>query len=299
MLINQTPEADATDAPSWHEVYERAAHEPNDLVREVRCAVEYGMHDPRDSVEMLSASEETTRAVVTALSSPWSLYTPQDAATVAAGLFVQLEHQAEALQELGRAVGRIAGRGETVLPAPAGPGQPANLADALAALRSVSEQVRSLVARHAPGIVRTLDAAPASAPIGADMHETVAAVAGLLTEQHDGTVTLNRHHEDGEFEDPDDDFGCGCDITFHTAEDVYTFHRGDSEWSLVKESDGRELSDGSTVYDTYDTLSVSLGTAHPQQLTDSILRIVANDQQAQQAQQDFSGGLRSVPTGRT
>lgn len=291
MLITQTPEADATDAPSWHEVYKRAAHESNDLVGEVRCAVEYGMHDPRDSVGMVSAAEETTQAVVTALSSPWSLYTPQDAATVAAGLFVQLEHQAEALQELGRAVGRIAGRGETVLPAPAGPGQPANLADALAALQSVSEQVRALVARHAPATVRALDAAPASAPIGADVHETVVAVAGLLAEQHDGTVALNRRHEDGAFEDPDDGFGCGCDITLHTAEEEYTFYRGDSEWSLVKESDGRELSDGSTVYDTHDSLSVSLRTAHPQQLTGSILRLVANDQQ------DFFSGLRVVPGG--
>jgi hypothetical protein len=245
MLITQTPEADSTAAPSWHEVYKRAAHEANGLV-------------------------------------------------VAAGLFVQLEHQAEALQELGRAVGRIAGRGETVQPAPAGPGQPANLADALAALQSVSEQVRALVARHAPATVRALDAAPASAPVGADVHETVVAVAGLLAEQHDGTVTMNRRHEDGAFEDPDDGFGCGCDITLHTAEEEYTFHRGDSEWSLVKESDGRELSDGSTVYETHDTLSVSLGTAHPQQLTDSILRLVANNQQAQQ---DFPRGLRSVPAG--
>lgn len=51
-------------------MYERAVHEPNDLVGEVRCTVEYGMHDPRDSVEMVCAAKETTQAVVTALSSP-------------------------------------------------------------------------------------------------------------------------------------------------------------------------------------------------------------------------------------
>ncbi|MEU5288501.1 hypothetical protein AB0G97_31490 [Streptomyces sp. NPDC020755] len=264
--------------------------EPNDLVGEVRTAVEHGMHDPVDSLEMVSAAVETTGAVVTALSSPWSLYTPYDAATAAAGLFVQLEHQAEALQELGRAVGRIAGRGETVLPAPAGPGQEANLADALAALQSVSEQVRALVAQHAPGTVRALDAAPASAPIPADVHETVVAVAG----QHTGTVTLNRRHEVGAFEDPEDGFGCGCDITLHTAEEEYTFYRGDCAWSIVKDSDGRDLGDGSTVYDAHETLSVSLKTAHPQQLADSVLRIIADDQQEPA---DFTLGLRSVSTG--
>ncbi|WP_405417542.1 hypothetical protein [Streptomyces microflavus] len=298
MSIKEGPEAEVTDVPGWHKVFGRGVREPNDLVGEVRTAVEHGMHDPVDSLEMVSAAVETTGAVVTALSSPWSLYTPQDAATAAAGLFVQLEHQAEALQELGRAVGRIAGRGETVLPAQAGPGQPANLADALAALQSVSQQIRALVAQHAPGTVRALDAAPASAPIPADVHETVVAVAELLTEQHTGTVTLNRRHEDGAFEDPEDGFGCGCgcgcDITLHTAEEEYTFHRGDCAWSIVKDSDGRDLGDGSTVYDAHETLSVSLKTAHPQQLADSVLRIIADDQQEPA---DFTGGLRSVPTG--
>ncbi|MFI1189801.1 hypothetical protein [Streptomyces californicus] len=294
MFINEGPENDATDTPRWHDVYRRGVREPNDLVRDVRTAVEYGMHDPVDSLEMVSAAVETTGAVVTALSGPWSLYTPQEAATAAAGLFVQLEHQAEALQELGQAVGRIAGRGETVLPAPAGPGQPANLANALAALQSVSEQVRALVARHAPDAVRALDAAPASAPLPADVHATVVAVAELLAGQHTGTVTLNRHHEDGEFEDPEDGFGCGCDITLRTPEEGYTFYRDDCAWSIVKDSDSRDLGNGSTVFYTAETLSVSLETAHPQQLADGVLQIIANDQQEPA---DFTGRLRSVPTG--
>ncbi|MFE9459524.1 hypothetical protein [Streptomyces californicus] len=295
MLINEGPENDVTGTPRWHEVYRRGVREPNDLVGEVRTAVEHGMHGPVDSLEMVSAAVETTGAVVTALSSPWSLYTPQDAATAAAGLFVQLEHQANALQELGHAVGRIAGRGETVLSAPAGPGQEANLADALAALRSVSEQVRALVAQHAPGTVRALDAAPASVPLPADVHATVVAVAGLLAGQHTGTVTLNRRHEEGVFEDPEDGFGCGCDITLRTPEEGYTFYRDDCAWSIVKDSDGRDLGNGSTVYDTAGILSVRLKTAHPQQLADGILRIIANDQQEPA---DFTGRLHSVPTGR-
>ncbi|MFE2094182.1 hypothetical protein [Streptomyces sp. NPDC059460] len=293
MLINQAPAADSDDNLSWRDLYDRAAREPNDLVGEVRTAVEYGMHDPRDSVEMVCAAEETTAAVVTALSSPWSLYTPQDAATVASGLFVQLQHHADALQELGRAVGRIAERGEVELPAPAVPGQPANLGDALAALQSMSEQVRGLVTRHASTTVRALHAAPGSAPVPADVHETVVAAAALLAEQHGGAVRLNRRHEDGAYED--DGFGCGCDITLVTGNEEYNFHRGDSEWSLIRESDGRELPDGSTVYDTHETLSITLKTAHPQQLTDDILRIIANDEEDPQ---NLTCGLRAVATDR-
>ncbi|MFE7436620.1 hypothetical protein ACFU78_26900 [Streptomyces tendae] len=154
----------------------------------------------------------------------------------------------------------------------------------------MSEQIHGLTARHASTTVRALHAAPASAPRPTDVHETVVAVAALLAEQHDQGVTLNQSHEDGEFEDPDDGFGCGCDVTVLTAEEEYSFHRGDSEWSLIRESDGRKLSDGSVVYDTFETLSTTWKIAHPQQLVDDILRIIAND-----ASQDSTGGLRAIP----
>ncbi|MGV9884755.1 hypothetical protein [Streptomyces sp. NPDC003006] len=292
MLSNQAPAGGFHDDTPFNALYERAAAEPGDLVSEVRTAVESGMCDPRDSVEMACAAAETAEAVVTALSSPWALYTPQDAATVASALFVQLQHTADALGELGGALGRIGERGETQMSAPAGPGQPANLGDALATLRSVSEQIHGLAARHASTTVRALHAAPASAPRPADVHETVAAVAALLAEQHGQAVTLNRHHEDGESEDPDDEFGCGCDVTILADDEEYTFHRGDSEWSLTQESDGRELPDGTIVYDAYETLSTTWKTAHPQQLVDDVLRIIAHDVDGSQ---DLAGGLRAVP----
>ncbi|POG44908.1 hypothetical protein BV881_23975 [Streptomyces sp. ZL-24] len=47
-------------------------------------------------------------------------------------------------------------------------------------------------------------------------------------------------------------------------------------------------------YDARETLPILLENAHPQQLTDSILRIVADDQQ----EPDFAGGLHSIPTGQ-
>ncbi|MFF3787176.1 hypothetical protein [Streptomyces sp. NPDC001933] len=221
-----------------------------------------------------------TGVSVQALSGPWSLYTPQDAATVASALFVQLQYSADALRELACAVGRIVERGDAELPAPAGAGQPANLSDALETLRLVSGTIHGLADRHASATVRALHAAPSSAPVPPDAHQTVVAVAALLTQQHDGAVTLNTRHEDGAYEDeddPDDGYGCGCDVTIVSGDEEYNFHRGDSEWSLTRESDGQKRSDGVTVYNTWETLSTTLRTAHPQQLTDDILRVMAAD----------------------
>ncbi|MEU6019650.1 hypothetical protein ABZ826_38585 [Streptomyces sp. NPDC047515] len=135
------------------------------------------------------------------------------------------DRSADALQELVRAVGRIVERGEAKLPAPAGAGQLANLSDGLATLRSVSETIHGLVARHASTTVHALNAAPSSAPVPADAHQTVGDVAALLAEQHDGAVTLNTYHEDGAYEDSDDGFGCGCDVTIVSGGEEYNFHR--------------------------------------------------------------------------
>ncbi|MHA4820340.1 hypothetical protein ACXZ65_39015, partial [Streptomyces aculeolatus] len=71
---------------------------------------------------------------------------------------------------------------------------------------------------------------PGTAPLPGDAHETVVAVAALLTEQHDQAVTLNRSHPDGAYKDAGDGFGCGCGVTIDSVGDVYDFHRGGSEW---------------------------------------------------------------------
>lgn len=261
------------DGTSWTALYERTGGELNDYVSEVRSAIEYGLDDPEDSVEMACAAAETADATVQALSSPWSLYTPQDAAAVASALFVQLRNGADALVELARSAGRIVERGETELPAPAGPGQPANLADALVALQTVSDAVHGLVDGHAPTTVRALHVAAGTAPLPGDAHETVVAVAALLAEQHDQAVTLNQRHHDGAFEDGD--FGCGCSVTLADDGDEWDFSRGDCEWSLLRQSDGQKQPDGSTVFGTWKALSTSLLSAHPQQLVDDILLVIA------------------------
>ncbi|MYV67218.1 hypothetical protein GT043_15020 [Streptomyces sp. SID2131] len=274
MLTNQTSTTGLEDDTRWTALYERAAEESGEYVSEVRRAVEYGLRDPEDSVEMACAAAETTEAVVTALSDPWSLYTPQDAATVASAVFVQLQYSADALDELGRAVERIAERGETRLPVRADAEQTANLADALESLRAVSDTIHGLVTRHASTTVHDLHITPGSAPLPNDHHETVVAVARLLTEQHEGAVTLNTLHEEGAYK-PDDGFGCGCDVTIRSGSEKYNFHRGNSKWVVNRDSDGLELLDGSMIYDTEMTLSTALGTAHPQQLVDDVLRIIS------------------------
>ncbi|MFZ3495183.1 hypothetical protein ACODT5_18500 [Streptomyces sp. 5.8] len=278
MLLNQAAAARFDDATPWDDLYEQAAEGPNNLLSDVLTAVEFGTCDPEGSLEMACAAAGAAGATVQTLSKPWSLYTPQDAASVASALFVQLRHGAGALRELERAVERIVERGEAELDVPAGAGQSADLSDALKTLRSVSDTVQDLVARHASTTVRALHAAPGSAPLPADAHETVVAVAALLADQHDGTVTLATLHEDGAY-DPDDDggFGCGCNVTLLANGDAYHFGRGDSEWSLHKESDGIEQPDGSKVFDRWESLSSTLETAHPQQLAQDVLRIVSAD----------------------
>ncbi|MFE5902404.1 hypothetical protein ACFQ67_34050 [Streptomyces sp. NPDC056488] len=277
MLINQAAVAGLDEDTSWTTLYEEEGVVHGDCVSNVRSAVEYGLTDPEDTVEMACAAAETAAATVTALSGPWSLYTPQDAATVASALLVQLRNNANALTELVRAVGRVVERGEAELPAPADPGQPANLADALTALRTVADAVHGLVDRHASTTVRALDAAPSTAALPEDVHETVVAVAALLSEQHDQAVTLTRRHPNGMYEDDGEGFGCGCDITIAADEEEYNLHHGDSEWVLTRESDGQKLSDGSTVFSNCETLSTTLKTAHPQQLVDDTLRIITAD----------------------
>ncbi|WP_424215810.1 hypothetical protein ACN20G_27015 (plasmid) [Streptomyces sp. BI20] len=266
-------------APSFAELYEREVAQGPDLyVSVVRDAVEGGVWDPEESLLMACAAAETADATTRALSSPWSLYTPRQAATVASALFVQLRQNAASLQELGRAIERIGERGDVELPDPAGPGQPPNLATALETLGALAEQLEGLVARHAGATVDAIRAAAPSTSHPADAHETLVAVAALLTEQAEGRVTLMRAHADGEYvPDSDGEPDCGCQVTIHEKVEEYTLHRGEHEWNVIRQSDVIPTPDGGAYADTWSTLSNVMATAHPQQLTDDILSIIEAD----------------------
>lgn len=269
-----TPQQFGDDTP-WQALYEQAADVQNDFLSDLRSAVDYGLADPEDTIQVTCAAAENADAAVKALSHEWALYTPQDAAIAASALLVQLQQNADALAALRRAIGRMAHRNEVVLPKAAGPGQVENLSDALNRLLALAGEIHGLVDRNASTVVRALHAAEGTAVLPQDAHETLVAVADLLSAQHDGQVTLNRRHEDGEY-DPSGDggFGCSCDVTIVSRGEKYSFHRGDSEWCLVRLSDGVKGDDGYTSYSNWDSLSTSLDTAHPQQLTNDILQAV-------------------------
>ncbi|MHA4820004.1 hypothetical protein ACXZ65_37280 [Streptomyces aculeolatus] len=78
MPTNQTTATGLDEDTSWTALYERTSDKSSDYVSEVRTAVEYGLHDPEDSMAMACAAAETAGASAQALSSQWSLYTPQE-----------------------------------------------------------------------------------------------------------------------------------------------------------------------------------------------------------------------------
>lgn len=268
---------DAQDGESsaWQALYERAADDGNDFLTEVRSAVDYGLSDPEDTVQMACAAAETAEAAVQALNHEWALYTPQQAATVASALFAQLEATAEALRTLRQAIGHVADRGEMKIPAPSHGEQALNAGDALESLLNMSEEIDCLVSRYASHTVKSLDAAAGTATLPTDAHETISAVAALLIEQLPGQVTFDQRHEAGEY-DPDDDhgFGCGCSITIVADGETYDVSHGDSEWAVIRQSDGRKNSDGTITFTNWAKLSTSLDAAHPQQLANDVLRII-------------------------
>ncbi|MFE3673383.1 hypothetical protein [Streptomyces goshikiensis] len=85
---------------------------------------------------------------------------------------------------------------------------------------------------------------------------------------------------DGEYApETDGGFGRGCDVTVLGNDDAYNFHRGDPQWPVTRESDACAGSAGSVVFDSWEALSTSLKTAHPQQLADDVVHIIMTDRQ--------------------
>ena len=108
MPTNDSSPEEFDENTPWQALYEQAADYGNDFVTEVRSAVDYGMSDPEDTVQMACAAAETAEAAAQALSHEWALYTPQQAATVAAALFAQMQATAKSLRTLHQATGHIA-----------------------------------------------------------------------------------------------------------------------------------------------------------------------------------------------
>ncbi|MGW7003682.1 hypothetical protein ACWGCW_12835 [Streptomyces sp. NPDC054933] len=249
----------------WRSPYASTAEDSNDFTSEIRSAVDHGdFNDPECTIEMACAAAEASEAVTHALDHQWALYTPQQAATVASALFVQLSATVDSLHNMRQVLGEMAARGDvdrirTVGQAEAGGG----LAQVVGRLGEVAQQLEAVVDGHAEASVRALHGVRSTASLPTNVHETIAAVAALLGE----SATLNVRHEPGAYDlETDRGFGCGCQIDIMHQGEKYIFGRGDCCWSLVCESDGRPMSDGSVVYDACAELATSLETAHPHQL---------------------------------
>jgi len=247
---------------SWRATWREAADAEytQDFAGELRSAVDFGLGEPNDTLGVACVGVEATEALIDALSDDWALYTPQQAAVVASAAFAQVESAAVAMRHLRIVIRAMAERGDVDLPAPADHG-PANITSALSLLEKAAFELSATVGQYAQEVTTALRTAPAKAPLPADVHQTIAAVAELLG----GDARLNQRHEPGYVGDGDG-FGCGCDIDFTHAGEEWNFHRGDSCWSLTRERDGRPTADGGTVFSKWLELEASEETAHPAHL---------------------------------
>ena len=59
MPTNDSSPEEFDENTPWQALYEQAADYGNDFVTEVRSAVDYGMSDPEDTVQMACAAAET------------------------------------------------------------------------------------------------------------------------------------------------------------------------------------------------------------------------------------------------
>ncbi|MFJ8011241.1 hypothetical protein [Streptomyces sp. NPDC096339] len=107
-----------------------------------------------------------------------------------------------------------------------------------------------------------LDALPDLVPLPADAHETLVAVGALLGP----AAKLTERHGPGEYTEDDSGFGCGCEIRFEHRGAMWTFHRGDATWALIREQDGQVLHDGSTVHTRWYELGATGSTARREYL---------------------------------
>ncbi|GAA1911183.1 hypothetical protein GCM10009716_21390 [Streptomyces sodiiphilus] len=85
-------------------------------------------------------------------------------------------------------------------------------------------------------------------------------VAGLLGPD----AEFRTSHESGGYRE--DGSGFGCEVLITQAGDVWSLHRGDSVWSMTRESEGRRQPDGRTLFSSWIDLAPTPTTSHPQHL---------------------------------
>lgn len=202
------------------------------------------------------------------LETDWMLYSPQQAAVVAAALFTQIRAAGAAMEQVEKHLLRMADRGD-VDEALSGDG---SLGGARGLLRQAGEEARAAARDENAEVALALQELVYLGPQPADAHETVAGVAGLL----DGA----RLNADAHVSDPvelsgqyADGFGCGCRAEFlDRAGALWGLYRGDSEWCLMR-LDRPEPPESRT--EPVIELSAGAATAHPAHLATQVRQILS------------------------
>lgn len=274
------------ESMDWRSLWRTADVEDfaHDLVGELRSAMAHGVVEPDETMGIAAAAAESCAALPTALrGSDWAIRTPWEVAAAAAAAFAMAESAVEALRGLTGVLQHMEARGDLASH---------TVVAATSRLTAAADELSGFVHHDAEQTVAHLIGMPSAAPAPpANVHETLVAVATMLG---DLATLNNRENSADHIPDGDNGFGCGCDVEIEYKGDSWNFARGDSTWSLLREKDGQKLSDGSTVFPTSYELPAASAVADPRQLTEQLLRELADWASEADDDPDPSRGLHLV-----
>lgn len=245
-----------TDAENWGThwtTYEDASTDRgivHDVCNGIRLISESGADDPQETIALSIAGAEAAEALTEALEHEWALYTPGQVVVTASAVFSQLEGVLANLRAISATLDRMEAREETAF-----------TDTARGRLEHVAAAV-DFARQFAPGVISELQALPQLVELPADAHALLVAVADLLGPD----AELRIAHEPNAYREDGSGFGCGCEVLITHAGDVWSLHRGDSVWSMTRESEGRRQPDGSTLFSSWIDLEPTPTTTHPQHL---------------------------------
>ncbi|MGW6202275.1 hypothetical protein ACWF9B_01280 [Streptomyces sp. NPDC055089] len=225
-----------------------------DVCGGIRLIAESGAGDPVDTIALSIAGAEAAEALTEALEDEWALYTPEQITATASAVLSQLEGTLANLRALKTTVERMEARKETAFTDAA--------RDRLEHMAAAVDFARSF----APGVIGALEKLPQLVELPADAHELLTAVAGLLGPD----AEFRAIHEPGAYEEDDSGFGCGCHVLITHRGEAWNLHRGDSTWSMTRDSDGDHRPDGSNSFRSWVELGPTSTTTHPEHLTEEV-----------------------------
>ncbi|WP_097976909.1 hypothetical protein [Streptomyces sp. gb14] len=92
----------------------------------------------------------------------------------------------------------------------------------------------------------------------ADAHELLASVADLLGPN----AEFRAFHEPNAYQEDGSGFGCGCEVLITHSGEIWNLHRGDSTWSMARESKGKQQPGGSATFSSWIDLDPTPTTSH-------------------------------------